>query len=247
MAAPSRPRVLVLRHGDDPPDDRVHTHLHLAGYAIETLRLHAGDTLPALDTIAGAVVHGGPFDADGEARHPFLRDEDRVIAHCLARELPLLGICQGAQQMARHLGARTGAMNGRVMEFGYYRVEPTDAGRDMLGEPLVVTQAHWHTFDIPAGAVHLARSILFENQAFSYGPRAVALQFHPEVTIEGFRRWEERVSAGTWTDLSGFTGVQDAGERRRAMLAHDEAQARWFRGLLAGLFAPLASRVARAA
>ena len=230
-------RVIVLRHGDDPPDDRVHSHLVLAGYAPVTVRAFAGEAVPAIEgSVVGAVLHGGPFDAASYEAHPFLREEDRVIEACLARDLPLLGICQGAQQMAHVLCARTGPLNGPIMEFGYYEIEPVAGAEAFLPAPLTVTQAHWHSYDLPDGAVHLARSPLFEQQAFRYGTKAYGLQFHPEVTIEGFRRWQHKAATGRWTDTTGFEGPQTPDEQTASMMVHDAAQADWFYGFLDNLF-----------
>ena len=93
------------------------------------------------------------------------------------------------------------------------------------------TQSHFHTFGIPAGAVHLASSELFPNQAFRHGERVYALQFHAEVTIEGFRRWQARPTAPY-----GQPGVQTREQQDLLACAHDAAQAAWFHGFLSRLF-----------
>jgi len=226
-----RRRVIVIRHGDDPPDDRVHVHLHRAGYLIDTAQPFAGGKVPAIDdTVAGVVVHGGGFDAYDHDRHPFLAEEARLIEACLAADLPLLGICQGAQQIAGVLGAPVGPAAHGMAEFGYYEIAPAPGAGDFLARPLVVAQAHYHEFGVPAGARKLAASALFGQQAFAYG-KALALQFHPEVTIEGFRRWQ----AAPWA-LFDHPGAQSRDEQDRLMAEHDAAQAEWFYGLLGRLF-----------
>jgi GMP synthase (glutamine-hydrolysing) len=227
-------RVLIIRHGDDPPDDRVNTYLHLRGFDPITIRPCNGDPVPQLDTTwAGSVVHGGPFSVFEEQQHPFLREEHRWISQCIERELPLLGICQGAQSIAYVLGAEVGPPASGLHEFGYYELTPTAAGiaEGFLTVPLHATQAHFHTFALPAGATLLASSELYPNQAFRHGARTYGVQFHPEVTIEGFRRWQ----AASWAAY-GQPGVQTRAEQDALMLEHDAAQAAWFYAFLESLF-----------
>ncbi|MFM7246711.1 MAG: glutamine amidotransferase-related protein [Actinomycetota bacterium] len=229
-------RVIEIRHGDEPPVDRVHRHLEASGYAVERLRPYAGDAVPHLDeTVAGVVVHGGPFAVYAEDEFPFLVDEHRLIREALDAGTPLLGICQGAQSMARVLGAEVGPPDHGLHEFGYYEVRPTAAGLadGFLAGPLVVCQAHYHQFGIPDGAVRLAESDAYPNQAFRWGESAWGLQFHAEVTPELFRRWQDE----SWASEDA-PGAQHRAEQDRLMALHDDAQAAWYAGFLARVFAP---------
>lgn len=227
------PRQLILvRHGDDPPDDRVATFAHLSGFEPVFLRPFRGDRLPDPGPeVAGSVIYGGPFNVFDEDRHPFLHDEARWIRACIDGGIPLLGICQGAQQIARVLGAHVGPPASGVQEFGYYPVSPTPEGRDFLPETLLMAESHFHAFAIPEGAVHLASSPLYPNQAFRWGERTYAVQFHPECTIEGFRRWQ----AAPWAAY-GKPGAQTRAEQDALMMAADAAQAAWFHAFLRRLF-----------
>ena len=185
-------RVLIIRHGEDPPDDRVNTYLHLRGFEPITIRPCDGDAVPQLDgSWAGSVVHGGPFNVFEEQQHPFLREEHRWIAQCIERDLPLLGICQGAQSIAYVLGAEVGPPASGLHEFGYYAIEPTAAGiaEGFLPAPLHVVQAHFHTFGLPDGATLLASSALFPHQAYRVGERTWGMQFHPEIGGELMAAW----------------------------------------------------------
>ena len=227
-------KLILVRHGDDPPDDRVHTFAVQSGFDPIVLAPFKGDPLPDPGPdVAGSVVFGGPFNVFDEDKHPFLHAEAAWIRACMERDIPLLGICQGAQQIARVLGAKVGPYDSPVHEFGYYPISPTPEGRDFLPETLHMTQSHYHTFAIPPGAVHLASSPAYPNQAFRVGTRTYGLQFHPEVTIEGFRRWQAR----DWAPY-GKPGAQSRAEQDALMLAHDARQAKWFYGFLAGLFTP---------
>jgi GMP synthase (glutamine-hydrolysing) len=162
-----------------------------AGYAV---RVHdAGvDDLPALDPLAAdlVVVLGGPIGAYEEDAYPFLRDEIGLLERRLAAGRPTLGICLGAQLMARALGARV--YPGPAKEIGWAAIALTEAGRSgplrHLGDGPVL---HWHgdTFDLPQGAERLASTEICANQAFAYGRNALAFQFHPEAEAKGFERW----------------------------------------------------------
>ena len=168
----------------------------------------------------------GRFNVFEEDRHPFLHEEARWISQCMARSIPLLGICQGAQQIARVLGAAVGPKPGEPTEFGYYEITPSAEGREIFPEQLVVSQSHFHTFDIPAGATQLAGSALFPNQAFRHGETSYALQFHAEVTPEGFRRWQN----APWARY-GKPGAQSREEQDRLMAAHDDGTASLVHGI----------------
>ncbi|MEP1670601.1 MAG: glutamine amidotransferase [Rhizobiaceae bacterium] len=237
-------RLVLVRHNHVPIDDRVAVWAFLNGYKIDLRYPFSGDSLDDVvaelsDTsdIAGTVIYGGPFNADSADDNPFLIQEYRWIEACMKADLPMLGLCQGVQQIAHHLGAWTGPGEGNVYEFGYYQLTPTEAAKEegFMNEPVWVTQAHFHTFDLPAGAVHLARSETYQNQAFRLGQNVYGLQGHPEQTIEGFRRWQN----AKWANY-GEPGAQTRDEQNHLMALHDEAQGKWFYGFLDRFFGPAA-------
>jgi GMP synthase (glutamine-hydrolysing) len=225
-------RLVLVRHDAGPRDDRVSTFGTENGFVVDYRHPFAGETLGEPDDgVAGTIVFGGKYEVYETGKYPFLKDEARWLEACMKKGVPVLGICQGSQQIAHMLGAEVGPPPSGAHEFGYYELTPTAAGRDIFPGPLHVTQAHFHTFGIPAGAEHLASSKLYPNQAFRYGDRTYAFQFHSEVTIEGFRRWQ----AAPWAAY-GRPGAQDRQEQDRLMLAHDAAQAAWFYGFLGKFF-----------
>ena len=227
-------RVVLVRHGDEPDDDRVVAFFRGRGVEPEIFRPFRGDVLPETASgVAGSVVYGGGFNVFDEDKHPFLHDEARWIRLCMAQDVPLLGICQGAQQIARVLGAEVGPKAGEPTEFGYYEIRPTASGSDVFPDSLFVAQSHFHEFQIPPGAEHLAGSALFGNQAFRHGDKVFGFQFHPEVTPQGFRRWQD----APWARY-GAAGAQSREEQDRLMAAHDQAQHDWFMGFLDRLFGP---------
>ena len=225
-------RVRLVRHGKGPADDRVVSHLLMNGYEVDIRRPFEGDTLGEVDgDIAGTVVFGGNYNSFDTEMHPFLKEEYRWIEAALKADIPLVGICQGAQMLARHLGAWAGPLDPEVYEFGMYEIRPTEAGRHFLPEPLMMFQAHYHTFDLPEGAVHLAESDYFPNQAFSMGDKVFGLQFHAEQTIDSFRRWQQSDD-----NYLGKPGAQSLAEQKTLMAEHDEAQAAWFFRFFSTLF-----------
>lgn len=226
-------RVVLIRHGDDPADDRVVTYFRSKNVEPEVLRPFTGEPLGEVsDGIAACVVYGGPFDVFQTDAHPFLLDEHRWIEQCIARDVPLLGICQGAQSIAFTLGAKCGPRPGEPHEFGYYAIRATQAGKAFFPDEMVVTQAHSHEFELPEGAVLLAESDAFPRQAMRYGDNAFALQFHPEVTRTGFRRWQ----TADWAPY-GRLGVQPRETQDELAELHDDKQHRWFMQFLDTLFA----------
>lgn len=169
------------------------------------------------ESCAGLVVLGGPMNVDQTDRYPFLAAETRWIADAIAADVPVLGICLGSQLLAKALGARVYA--SRVKEIGWYDVELTPAAKT---DPLFsgcspiqrVFQWHGDTFDLPRGAVQLARGQDCENQAFRYGDSAYALQFHLEVTPEIVATWlGEPDNCG---ELSALHNIDPAAIRRAA-------------------------------
>ncbi|MEM9062469.1 MAG: glutamine amidotransferase [Pseudomonadota bacterium] len=231
-------RVILIRHGDDPPDDRVALWMEGKGVPYEIIRPYLGEALPEVDgSVLGSVVYGGKFDVFREDIYPFLHQENVWVEGCLKAETPLLGICQGSQTMARVMGAACGPLEPEVYEFGYYEIEPTAAGREVIPAGLHVVQAHYHGFDIPAGAERLASSALFPNQAMRAGPNAYGFQFHAEVTEPVFRRWQN----GDWA-LFGKPGAQTRAEQDDLLPVHDPVMGAWFDGFLDRLFVGLPER-----
>lgn len=231
-------RIVLIRHNDEPDDDRVVAYFRARDLEPEIRKPFWGEALGKVDgSVAASVVYGGPFNVFEEDRHAFLSDENRWIEACISKGVPLLGICQGAQSIARVLGAHVGPKTDGTHEFGYYEIEATPEGLGMFPPKLVVTQAHSHEFQLPAGAQNLAFSNLFAQQAFSYGPSTYALQFHAEVTPNGFRRWQD----SAWAPY-GKPGVQSRAEQDRLMSQHDADQHRWFMGFLDAFFGPAVAR-----
>lgn len=136
------------------------------------------------------VVLGGPIGAFDEATYPFLRHELKFIEKRLAGEKPLLGLCLGAQLMARLLGAAVTPMGHK--EIGFGRLTLTEAGKDSVLAPLdKIPVLHWHGdhFALPASAKLLASTGACAEQAFAVGDHLLGLQFHLEASPEHIESW----------------------------------------------------------
>lgn len=185
-----KPVLLVLHQAHSTPG-RVGTRLRALGHPLDIRRPCTGQTLPeSLAEHAGAIVFGGPMSAnDGE---DFIRAELDWLSVPLEEGAPFLGVCLGAQLLARKLGARVGPHKDGHVEIGFYGLTATEAGRHLLEWPDRVHHFHSEGFSLPAGATLLAEGETFENQAFAYGPAAFAVQFHVELTTAMVHRWTSR-------------------------------------------------------
>jgi GMP synthase (glutamine-hydrolysing) len=158
---------------------------------VDLTYLQAGrdDLMPTLDADL-VVVLGGPIGIYEIERYPFLKDELTLIENVVKKGTPVVGICLGAQALASVLAARV--YPGPKAELGWDELMLTDEGK---ASPLGVLEGqrvlNWHgdTFDLPAGATRLASTTLTPNQAFSYGPNVLALQFHVELPERDMERW----------------------------------------------------------
>ena len=188
-------QVLVIENYPDTPLGQVGSALQQAGFGWETVKAHEGDALPPDQSAhAGLVVLGGMQNARDDDRYPFLPDVCNLIRAFHSGGKPVLGICLGAQLIARAFDADN--ILDRPVEFGWHDVLPTEEGRqDPLGcvledgEPLF----HWHTdsFTLPEDAVHLATSDLTPHQAFRVGRSTYGIQFHFEASSDVVAHWSQ--------------------------------------------------------
>jgi GMP synthase (glutamine-hydrolysing) len=163
--------------------------LEARGFALRYLDAPLDDLTPAARADL-LVVLGGPISVNDGTDYPFLADEIGLLEDRLTAGRPTLGLCLGAQLMARALGARV--YPGEAKEIGWGPVALSEVGRESPLRHLADTPVlHWHgeTFELPDGAAHLAATPVCRNQAFALGAHALALQFHPEVTARGLERW----------------------------------------------------------
>ncbi len=220
--------VLLVAHSDGR-DGRVAPLLEAKGYRVEWRCPMAGEMLPDhTEDYAGAVVFGGVQSANDTETVPYMRHELDWIGRFASSAKPFLGICLGAQLLAKALGAKVGRHPEGLHEIGYYPLTPTPAGRGLIPEQFHVY--HWHKegFEVPACAELLATGQCFENQAFRYGTTAYGLQFHPEVTPAVMRHWLK--VAGH--ELPNRPGAQCETTQLAGSERHDPAMHDWADGFL---------------
>ena len=184
--------IRVLQHIACEPPGAYEDVMRERGARLHRVELDEGEPLPDWREFDGMVVMGGPMGAGDDAEHPWLVAERRSIGEAVRAGLPFFGACLGSQLLAASLGARV--YTGATPEVGVLDVELTDAGRDdpvleSLPESFPTLQWHSDSFDLPGGAVALASSPAYANQAFRVGATAYAVQFHVEVTSEMAAEW----------------------------------------------------------
>jgi len=148
-------RVLIVLHQERSNPGRVAQELRARGCELDIRRPSLGDPLPeTMEEHSAAVIFGGPMSANDNL--PFIRAETDWISKPLKAEKPYLGICLGAQLMAKHLGARVYGREDKRCEVGYFPIRPTEHGAGLFDDPQYVYQWHAEGFDLPHGAVQLA-------------------------------------------------------------------------------------------
>ena len=191
--------VLILKNISSEGPGTIAGYLDRSGIEYTIADLTAGEAIPDSEGFGALVMLGGPMSVNDGI--PYIEEECLLARRFMAAGKPVFGICLGAQIMAKALGSRI--YPGPKKEIGWYDIELThdalaDARLKLLaahpeGGDIRRTIAvfHWHgeTFDIPAGAVPLASSALYRNQAFRFGANAYAFQFHIEVTREMIYDW----------------------------------------------------------
>lgn len=233
-------RALVIRNVEIEGPGLLADWFIGAGWALDLRRTDRGDSLPdRLDDHDGLIVLGGPMSVHDQAEYPHLARAESLIREAVAVGVPTLGVCLGAQLVAKAMGAEV--RPNAVKEIGCYPVRLTDDGqRDPLfvglGPEVAVFQWHGDTFALPSGAALLATAPLCRHQAFRIGANAYGLQFHVEVTADMVESW----AVAYREELATFNGMEP-GDLRRAFAAA-ESELRRTAGVMAGnlvaLFTP---------
>lgn len=221
-------RILVVLHQELSNPGRIGRLLRERGYHLDIRRPRFGDPLPrTMDAHDGAIIFGGPMSANDD--EDYIHREIDWIGVPLKADKPFLGVCLGAQMLARHLGHRVAPHPEGRVEVGYYPIRATEPGRAIWPElfPNKVYQWHREGFDLPCGATLLAEGDDFQAQAFRYGRGAYGLQFHPEVTYQMMCRW---TTGGS--ERMTLPGALPRDRHFQDWYLHDDLVARWLDAFL---------------
>ena len=200
-------KVLVIRNVSYETEGLLEPLLRKEGLALDIVDFQSdASAKPTLDGHAGLIVMGGPMGANDTDRYPHLLHVERLLAEAMECSLPLVGVCLGAQVMAKVLGSEV--YPNPVREVGWYELHRTADGSEdplfgTLEEREQVLQWHGDTFDLPSGAALLASSPDCVNQAFRYGEAAYAIQFHLEILRPMIEEWVQRDAARGWLAEDG--------------------------------------------
>lgn len=192
--------ILILQHEPHEGLGALEPLFAADGRKVKTHHLYSGDSVPLEEELCvwdGIVILGGAMSANDDKKFSFIRDELALVPQAVKLKIPLLGICLGSQIIAKALGAKV--YRGAQKEIGWYPLTLTEsASKDAifgsLGFQTLMFQWHGETFDLPSGAIRLASSKLYPNQAFRYTDRIYGLQFHCEMTDTMIREWMEKGS-----------------------------------------------------
>ncbi len=183
-------KILFIFHKSTTNPGPVGKLLKQWGYELDIRVPNEGTQFPStMNEHEGAISFGGSMSANDSETLPFIRTELDWIPKVIESGKPFLGICLGAQLLARALGAKVARHSEGKVEIGYHPIIPTFTGSKYFDSQL--SFYHWNSegFELPSDAVKLASGEMFENQAFRYGKNAYGVQFHPEISRSILEEW----------------------------------------------------------
>ena len=233
--------IAIVRHHQGDLDDIASVHLAGRGFVIEHIYPFE-ETAPDYGLqhvsesvgLAGAIIMGGAQNVTEIANLHYLQREVDWIQSCIDSEVPVVGICLGAQLLAHTLGGTVVPHPDGLCEFGYETVYPQNAGtNNWMDQPFKMVQAHFQGFTLPPGCTGIATGNRFAHQAFHYRERAFGFQFHPEVSRKMFSEWQQ---ADWANEFYNTRGAQPRAEAALDNEHHSEAQRQWFCKILDRVF-----------
>ncbi len=185
--------ILVILHRSCGDTGKIGQLLQNNGYRLDVRCIIEGDSLPDARDYTAVIVFGGIMSANDCQTIAGIAEEIKWIPSVLAANVPYLGICLGAQLLARALGAGVARKPDASVEIGFHHVRPTAQHSELLPpQGLRFYQWHLEGFSIPENCERLAESDNFPNQAFCMNARTIGLQFHPEATRDMIDCWVQR-------------------------------------------------------
>lgn len=223
-----QPTILIVLHRSCGDTGKIGNLLIQRGYELDIRCVLEGDTLPDPAGYAAVIVFGGIMSANDCQVLPGIRAEIDWIPSVIAAQVPYLGICLGAQLLARALGAGVARKPDLSVEIGFHHVRPTRQNCTMLPpQGLRFYQWHLEGFSIPAQCERLAESDNFPNQAFMLNEKTIGFQFHPEATREMIDCWVQREPENL-----GLDGAQSYKTQVELFRESDNAVSQWLSSFL---------------
>lgn len=224
-------QVLIVIHQKHSSSGAIGHILREQGYHLDIRCPAHGDRLPFdLEHHEAVVVFGGPMSANDDQTLPFIRQELDWLPIVLETKKPFLGVCLGAQLLARTLGGKVTPHPEGVMEVGYFQIKPVEcfsnnfleAQHKYFSTPRHVY--HWHKegIELPSTVTKLATGDIFNTQAFCYGDNAYGVQFHPEITAELMEKW---LTLGV--EMLEYPGAQNREEQIKNHTLHGKSCLNW--------------------
>ena len=208
--------ILIIKHIGIEGPGSIEEFFRNTAWNLKIINLDKGEKLPGLGDKEAIISLGGPMNVYAEDKFLFLKEEDTFLRKAIKEEIPILGICLGAQILAKVCNAKV--KKAKTKEVGWYKVSLTDAGRAeplFMGLPKELTVFEWHedTFEIPKGAQLLAESESCPNQVFRFGRNAYGMQFHIEVTPDMVESWLNQYAKGEVAEVDGKDMLIEAYKR----------------------------------
>ncbi|AQX18980.1 MULTISPECIES: glutamine amidotransferase [Bartonella] len=224
-------KIAVVLHRQSSQTGFLGQFLQRNGFALDFYYPILGQKLPkTLKHHAGVVILGGPMSVND--KDAYIHEEIDWISLSLKDNKPFLGICLGAQMLAKNLGGRVAAKSDKSVEIGWYPLEGTLQGKTLMNWPKMVYHLHNEgIYDLPKEAVLLATGQTYPTQAFHYGKNAWGLQFHPELTRVMIQHWLKH-SAQELTKK----GAQSAFAHLEGYSLYGHVLCEWFDNMLQHIF-----------
>jgi len=179
--------ALFILHQKTSEAGNIGNKLKKRGFSFEIVRPSLGEVLPKnLNQYQAIIIFGGPMSVNDNEN--YIKQEITWIGEVLKTDVPFLGICLGAQLIAKYLGCKVEKNINDLSEIGFYKIKPTSQGLKIFESQKFFYQFHSEGFELPTGCELLAKGDIFNNQAFKY-KNCYGLQFHPEVNIYLHLKW----------------------------------------------------------
>ncbi len=222
-------KALLVLHQKTSEAGDLGVKLIKRGYNLVYLRPPLGDELPQdLKQYSVVVIFGGPMSANDNDE--FIKKEIDWIKFVINSNVPFLGICLGAQILAKHLGCKIEKNSKKLSEIGFYKIKPTSNGLKLFESQSIFYQFHTEGFEIPSGCELLAKGDIFSNQAFKY-KNCYGLQFHPEVNLYLHLKWVFLVLIKK-PHILFSRGAQNLFYQFRLRLKYNKSISRWLDNFL---------------